>query len=67
MTITDANGKHGLDWTGVDCRYSLGPIPGQFSVLDGEAEQLEIKGKEGTDWIAIAEGLETSMSIRLLT
>ncbi len=67
VTTIDTNGKHGLDWTGGDCRYTLGPISGQFSVLDGANERLEIKGKEGVDWIAIAEGLETSMSIRLLT
>ena len=67
VTALDDNGKHGLEWTGGDCRYSLGPIAGQFSVIDGAKEQIEIKGKEGTDWIAIAEGLETSMSVRLLT
>ena len=67
VTALDDNGKHGLDWTGGDCKYTFGPISGQFSVIDGAKEQIEIKGKEGTDWIAIAEGLETSMSIRLLT
>ena len=67
ITALDSQGKHGLDWIGGDCRYSLGPISGQFSVLDGAEERLEVRGKEGTDWIAVAEGLETAMSIRLLT
>ncbi len=67
VTSLDDNGKHGLDWTGGDCKYTFGPISGQFSVIDGAKEQIEIKGKEGTDWIAVAEGLETAMSIRLLT
>ena len=67
VTALDDNGKHGLEWTGGDCRYSLGPISGQFSVIDGATEQLKIKGKESIDWIAVAEGLETAMSIRLLT
>lgn len=67
VTAIDTNGKHGLDWTGGDCKYTFGPISGQFSFLDGAKEQLRVNEKEGVDWIAIAEGLETSMSIRLLT
>ncbi len=67
VTAIDDNGKHGLDWIEGDSKYTFGPISGYFSVVDGATEQLKIKGKESTDWIAIAEGLETSMSIRLLT
>ncbi len=67
ITTLDSNGKHGLLWFGGDCRYSLGPVSGEFSVIDGAAERLKINENPDVDWIAIGEGLETAMSIRLLT